>query len=383
MKHTRLVLTGLILVAGILVAACSGTATPPAATSAPAQPAAAAPTTAQSAPAAPAAPAAPTSAPAAATTATYNLKFTDHEPPGSPFNAVIQKWADEINQKTGGKVKITIYPAETLAKGTDAVPAVKNGIADMGWAIVAFFPGQFPMTEVFTLPVLGIPSSKVGADALWDVYSENKQMQNEWSSVHLVGFTVSGSQFIATSKKPVHTMADVKGLKLRVAGFGGTELFKDIGASPVNIAPPDMYDAINKGVLDGCVFDWMGIQSNKLNEVLNYASVMPIVYQPQAVIMNKDKWNSLPPDIQKVFNEVGGKYLGEMAATGAFDMADKEGVANFKKQNKEVITFSPDEVQKWTDAAKPVWAKWVESAKAKGDSQAALDQLMAAIAKNK
>ena len=360
MKHTRLVVTGLVLAAGMLVTACGGTAAPPAATSAPAQPAA-----------------------AAATTATYNFKFTDHEPPRSPFNTVIQKWADEINQKTSGKVKITIYPAETLAKGTDAFPAVKNDIADMGWAIVAFFPGQFPMTEVFTMPVLGIPSSKVGVDALWDVYSQNQQMQNEWSSVHLIGFTMSGSQFIATSKKPVNTMADVKGLKLRVAGFGGTELFKSIGASPVNIAPPDMYDAINKGVLDGCVFDWMGIQSNKLNEVLNYATTLPIVYQPQAVIMNKDKWNSLPPDIQKVFNDMGGKYLGEMAATGAFDMADQQGVNNFKKQNKQVITFSPDEVQKWTDAAKPVWAKWVDSAKAKGDSQKALDETIAAIAKNK
>lgn len=99
--------------------------------------------------------------------------------------------------------------------------------------------------------------------------------------------------------------------------------------------------------------------------------------------MKKDKWNSLPPDVQKVFNDEGGKYLGEMAATGAFDMADQQGVDNFKKLNKQVITFSPDEVQKWTDAAKPVWAKWVDSAKAKGDSQKALDETLAAIAKNK
>ena len=356
--------------APLLAAGCGGSAAP-AATAAPTKAPAAAST---SAPAAGAATSQPAVAP------TYTLKFTHHEPANSKFAVAIDKWANEVNQKTGGKVKIQTYPAETLAKGTDAFPAVQNGIADMGWVIVAFFPGRFPLTEAYSMPVLGVKSSSTGAQALWDLYSQNQEVQKEWSAVHLVGFTSSGPQFIATSKKPVRTMDDVKGLKLRVAGFGGTALFKNLGASPINMAPPDFYDSLSKGVLDGIVFDWQGINSSRLYEVLNYASTMPVIMQPQAVIMNSAKWNSLPPDIQKVITDLGGKYLGKFVGTDAFDAADAEGVDNFKKLNKEIITFSADEQKKWSDAAKPVWKDWVASVQGKGDGQKALDQLVAAIA---
>jgi len=374
MNRRWLPLGALGALAGIALLAigCGGAYTPPAATSAPAKQAESTK------------PAAEATKPAAQAAPTIQLKLSHHEPETSLFHAALVKWSNEINQKTNGQVKITIYPGETLAKGREITTAVESGMADIGWAIVGFFPGQFPLTEAGQMPILGINNSVQGSKALWDLYSGNPDVQKEWSKYKLIGFTSSGTQWISTSKKPVRVIEDVKGLKLRVSGWGGTELMKNLGASPMNVAPPEMYESISKGILDGAVFDWQGINSNRLYEVLNYASTFPIIIQPQALIMNQNKWKSLPPDVQKVFDEVGGKYYGQLVGGQAFDAADAQGIDNFKKLNKEIITFPPDQVKKWQDAAKPVWAAWVESVKPKGlDGQKALDQLLAAIEKNK
>ena len=324
----------------------------------------------------------PTAAAQKAAGSTITLKMSHHEPSTSLVNTAFQKWADQINQKTNGQVTIKVYDSETLAKGKDIVTSVQTGITDIGWVIIGFFPGQFPLTEVYNLPVLGVKSSAAGAQAEWDLYQNNPDVQKEWSSVKVLGFTSSGSQWISASKKPVRTIDDVKGLKLRVSGWGGTELFKSLGASPMNVAPPDMYENISKGILDGMVFDWQGINSSRLFEVVNYASTYPIIMQPQAVIMNKDKWNSLSPDIQKAIMDVSGPSLGKLEGDEAFDKADQQGIDNFKKLNKEIINFSPEEQKKWQDAAKPVWQGWVKQVKDKGlDGQKALDQIQEAINK--
>lgn len=377
LRHMAIGMLVAVAAMAMLAAACGGAVSAPAATSAPAKPAAAPTVVAGSEASKPA-------AAGQAVTPTFQLKMTHHEPEGSKVNAVFNKWADAINQKTNGQVKIQVYPGEVLAKGTDAVSAVSTGIADIGWAIVAFFPGQFPLTEVYNLPVTGVTSSKSGGLALWDLYQSNPEMQKEWSNLKLLGFTSSGTQWISTSKKPVRTIDDVKGLKLRIAGWGGTEFLKGLNASPIAMAPPDMYESLSKGILDGIVFDWQGINSSRLYEVVSYSATMPVILQPQAVIMNPNKWKALPPDIQQVFTDYGGKWLAENAGTGAFDAADQEGLDNFKKINKEVITFSAEEKVKWQAASKPVWAAWVQNVKAKGlDGQKALDQLQEAIAKNK
>ncbi|MHB1161147.1 MAG: TRAP transporter substrate-binding protein [Chloroflexota bacterium] len=384
-RRLPLGLLAVVLGVGLLATACGGAVSTPQPTSAPPKPAAAEPTKPAAEAAKPAAEAPkPTAAAQQAATPTYQFKMSHHEPATAKLHLAFEKWANTINQKTNGQVKITIYPGETLAKGRDIVSATQSGITDIGWTIVAFFPGQFPLTEVYQLPVLGVNSSKQGGKALWDVVSANPDIQKEWGNFKLLGFTSSGTQWISTAKKPVRTIDDVKGMKLRVAGWGGTELFKGLGASPINMPPPEMYEALSKGILDGIVFDWQGINSSRLYEVLNYASPMPIILQPQALIMNQNKWKALPPDIQKVFDEFGGKYYAETVGAEGFDSADPEGEANFKKLNKEIINFGPAEVEKWRNAVKPVWKAWVDSVKGKGlDGQKPLDQLLEAISKNK
>ena len=320
---------------------------------------------------------------APATANVINLKFSHHEPPAARIAVAFQKWADMVGEKTNGRVKIQIFPAQTLGKGADSYAMVQSGIADMAWLMLGFFPGQFPLSEAYNLPMLGVPSGKAGASALWDYYQGSPAVQKEWTSVKVLTTFSSGVQFVNTAKKPVRTLQDIKGQKIRVTGWGTTNFIKSVGGNPIGMSPPEMYDGISKGVIDGMVFDWQGIQSSRLYEVLSYATYTPLVQVPQFLALNLDRWKSFPPDIQKVFEEMGGKFGAQMLG-GAFDEADPVGEENFKKLGKEVIKLSADEQAKWQAAAKPVWSGWVDQVKGKGlDGQAALEQIQQAIAKNK
>ncbi len=312
-----------------------------------------------------------------------NLKLSHHEPPTGKTGQAFQKWADMVGEKTNGKVKVQVFPAQTLGKGPDSYAMVQNGIADIAWIMIGFFPGQFPLSEVYNLPMLGVPSGKAGASALWDYYQGSPAVQKEWSTVKVLTTFSSGVQFVNTSKKPVRNLADIKGQKIRVTGWGTTNFIKSVGGNPIGMSPPEMYDGISKGVIDGMVFDWQGIQSSRLYEVLSYATYTPLVQVPQFFVMNLERWKSLPPDVQKVFEEMGGKFGAQMLG-GAFDEADPIGEENFKKLGKEVIKLPADEIARWQAAAKPIWSGWVEQVKSKGlDGQTALEQIQQAIAKNK
>ncbi|WP_338824100.1 Solute-binding protein [Moorella humiferrea] len=313
-----------------------------------------------------------------------NLKLHHHEPPGSRLNQALLKWADEVNQRTGGRVKITLFPGEALGKGKDTYSIVTNGIADIGWLPTALMPGKFPLTEVANLPLLGINSSKNGAKIMWELYQTNQEVQKEYSEVKLLSIFCSGYQLIGTAKKPVNKLEDLKGLKLRTGGYGMTEFLKLMGGSPMNIPPPELYESIEKGVLDGFIFDWQGINSNRLYEVINYAVDVSVAVIPQVFIMNKQKWDSLPPDIQKIFDELSGVYVAELVGEQAYDAANQEGRDYMQKRNKQVRRLTPEEEKQWQEAAKPVWDKWVAEQKAKGlDGQKALDQILQLVAKYK
>ncbi len=320
---------------------------------------------------------------APAPTNVINLKLSHHEPPTGKTGQAFQRWADMVGEKTNGRVKIQVFAAQTLGKGPDSYAMVQNGIADIAWLMIGFFPGQFPLSEVYNLPMLGVPSGKVGASALWDYYQGSPTVQKEWSTVKVLTTFSSGVQFVNTAKKPVRMLQDIKGQKIRVTGWGTTNFIKSLGGNPIGMSPPEMYDGISKGVIDGMVFDWQGIQSSRLYEVLNYATYTPLVQVPQFFAMNLDRWKSLPPDIQKVFEEMGGKFGAQMLG-GAFDEADPIGEENFNKLGKEVIKLPADEVARWQAAAKPIWSAWVDQMKSKGlDGQTALEQIQQAIAKNK
>jgi len=171
---------------------------------------------------------------------------------------------------------------------------------------------------------------------------------------------------MGTPKKRITTLAGMKGLKLRAAGKAATTLYKAAGASPIFIPPADMFLNLQKGVVDGCAIGWEGIRSFGVTKLAKY--FIPVWAHPAvmfAVIMNKDKWNKLPPDVQKEIMSVSGYYGSELYARGD-DESSNITKKEVLKQGKEILDWAPGEKEKWMALAKGIRDKMIAGLEKKG-----------------
>lgn len=339
----------------------------------------------------------PTPAPSPSPAPVIELRFGHQNPPTGRLTVkAINVWAKNMEEATKGRVKITLYPAESLFKGMEAWEAITGGTTDVGWTIMGYFAGRFPLSSVMSLPFMSLVSGKIdgkirsGASLnsriLQELYETLPEIQAEWKDVKVMMLLCSDPSALFTAKKPVRNMNDTKGLKLREAGSYPMEMWKLLGASPIAMAMPDVYESLSKGVLDGINTTWSAIATFKLYDSLRYWTDVGSIASTQMAVMNLKAWNSLPPDIQKAMMSVSGVYGAELFGDGGwgFDVKD-EMLADATKAGKpmERVALDAGEYEKWIEiAGKPVWNKWVDEMKAKGlNGQKVLDATLALLKK--
>ncbi len=334
-----------------LLSACGTSAVP-----------AAAPTAASAAPK----PAAPTQSPAQA--GVIELKLSHQQPPTTSIGKMWQGWADAVNQKAAGRMRVTVYPSQTLLPVADAYQGVIKGTADMAWTPIAFLTGQFPLCEAFELPAMGIRDAMHGSRVATAWFRANPVVQKEWSEVKVLAlFAVSAAIPVAIKKK-ITKPEDVRGLKMALAGaIGPANYLKNLGASPVAMPLPDMYEALNKGIVDSYLQAWSAINNVKLYELGGYAVDLGIQNGLCALSMNKQKFESLPPDLQKILEDPGVKPSpAEYIALSFEEPVVAEAKTAFTKAGGQIYTPTEEERKNWLSYGKPVWDSWIEQMKGKG-----------------
>jgi len=326
---------------------------------------------------------APTSAAQTSTAAgapVVELKFSHHNPPqGWTTVQFLNPWAKQVETATGGKLKITMYPAQSIAALADNYDAVINNLAQMTWIPTSPYAGRFPMSEVISLPFLALPGGtvdgkKVGPSAvnsriLQELYETMPEIQKEWAQTKLL-FLHSTDPFFLISKKPVKNINDVKGLKIAVLGSGPTlDMWKKLGASPMYLPAPAVYESGQKGVIDAVAVNWANLGTYRYNEVFPYGTDMTSFVTIFATVMNLDVWNKLTPDVQSQVMSVSGQTGAAFAANTAFGEDAKNDIMNKIKaagSKLDIVSLDPGEMDKMkTVAGKPVWDEWVAAMKAK------------------
>jgi TRAP-type transport system periplasmic protein len=302
------------------------------------------------------------------------LTYSDHNPPNAwcTVNAT-EPWLKQIEKATNGRVKIERYYAESLAKGTDAWMTIKTGVADMAWCAQGYWPGVTPLSDVISLPFLPFKDGRQAAGILWKLREKYPELQKEYADVHVLVFHCTPPMSIITTKKQVKTLEDIKGLKLRMLAGPPTDVMKSLGSVPVLLGMPDVYLAMQKGTIDGSAIPLGTLEIFNFYEVAKYWTHMPIATSYFTISMNKAKWNSLPPDIQKAITSACG-YEG--SRTYAYNFHDsyvepvqKEIDEWVKKggHRMEEYTMPKAELDRWIETGgKPVWDRWVASMEAKG-----------------
>ncbi len=296
---------------------------------------------------------------------TIELKFaTGFSPKHTMQVKVFEPWAKKISELTKGKVKVTFFPGGALGKAPDTYNIVEKGIADVGYYLHDYTPGRFPLTTVFELPFM-VPSATNLSSAMWKTYEQIPEFQKEYKRVKLMALFGHPGGHFCTTKTPIKTVGDFKGLKIRTVSPSVTEALTIFGAAPVSMPITETYAALERGVVDGTVVPWEGIVIFKLDDLIKYVTVADFYTVTMAVVMNKRKWNSLPKDVQKVIAENSGMPLS-IACGKAYDDTDGPMKKRCVDRGIEVLHFSPADMQKLKDLTMPLRTKWVKDMKAKG-----------------
>jgi len=288
---------------------------------------------------------------------TYSIFF----PPSHGQCQAAMAWAEEIAKRTNGAVQIDVFPTGTLTKPNQCFDGVVNGISDLGFSVFAYTRGRFPAMEALDLP-LGYPDGMTATRAANAFY--RKYQPEELSQVKLLYLTAHGPGLLHT-QKPVHNRAELAGLKIRATGLSA-KIVEALGAVPVAMSQNEAYEALQKGVVEGTFTPIETLKGWKQAEVIKSTTNCKRVGYTTAmfVVMNRDKWNSLPADVQKVFEEVSAEWIDVHGA--AWDADDKAGREYTLSLGNQIIELTPEESTAWRAAVKPIIDNYVETAKSKG-----------------
>ncbi|MBW1673423.1 MAG: TRAP transporter substrate-binding protein [Deltaproteobacteria bacterium] len=314
-------------------------------------------------------------APSQTVAKSIELSFSLHIPPkAAPYPHAFLPWAKEIENRTNGQVKIKFYLSQTLVKSRDSYDAVVNGIADISWVYFSWTPGRFPLSSVMDLPYL-IKSTFAGAHVLTDLYKKFPEMRAEVKDVHLLHLWTTMPYEIHTVKKPVYKLEDIKGMKLATQP-GARAALEGVRAVPVTMPTPKIYQTVEKGVADGSALAWGAFKAFKLVEVTNYHTNVHLAALATCTVMNKNTWNKLPKDIQKVITDVTNEMLPDTLCAAV--SAEKEiGKKQCKDRNQEIYEMPSKERARWVATSKPAYNKWVKDMEAKGlPGHAILDETL-------
>ncbi|HOP47791.1 MAG TPA: TRAP transporter substrate-binding protein [Desulfobacteraceae bacterium] len=294
----------------------------------------------------------------AATELTYSCFF----PPTHIQSKLAEAWCKEVEKRTNGEVKITYYPGQTLTKSNQCYDGTVQGISDIGFSVLQYTRGRFPMMDFINLP-MGFPNGRVATAIINEVLE--KFQPAELTDTRVMYLHSHGPGTIHVKDKAVHTMEDLKGIKIRSHG-PTAEMIKALGGTPVAFPMPELYQALQKGVVNGGIYPMEANKGWRLGEVTDYAiSCNSVGYGLGFfVVMNKGKWDKLPDGVKKVIDEINSEWILKHGA--AWDDSDFEGIQFMLSKGNTIIGIAPDEAKKWKNAVKVVIDQYEKETKEKG-----------------
>jgi TRAP-type transport system periplasmic protein len=306
---------------------------------------------------------------ASAAAQVIELSLANYMPVMHINSVLMGKFCDEVNKRLAGKVKVTQHTGGTLLTAPKMAAGVASGIADIGLSHCSYSRGRFPVMELTELP-LGAPSSFVLTHVINDFY--NKFNPKEWEAYYPLMFSASPPSVIQTVNKPVKTLEDLKGLKIRGTGRSG-DVVKALGATVVPVEMMDMYESLRRGVMEGNMGPFEQLKSFKTGDILRYHTTS---YKAGSgytfyVIFNKAKWNSLPAEAKKVFTELSSQYIDLWAVE--WNKTDIVGKEYFLEKGGQIIPLADAEMARWSKAVEGVITDYKKDMVSKGFTAAEVD----------
>jgi TRAP-type transport system periplasmic protein len=278
---------------------------------------------------------------------------------------VLTVWGKDVERVTNGRVKLQMLPKHPVsAPGT--FDAVRDGLVDVSFVTASYTPARHPLPLLAELPGAGA-TAEINSVAFSRIHWKYLQKANEYKGVKLLGVFTHGPGQMFMAKKPVNSVADLAGMKIRSGGGISEQAAKILGASPFVKPAPESYELLSSGVADGTFFPSESIKSFKLDKVVKYATVFPGGFYSSSFgyFMNEDKWNKLSKADQDAISAISGEALARLAGK-AWDNADREGWEALRAAGATIQNASPEFVADMRKRTEPLVQEWIKSAKVKG-----------------
>ncbi len=301
------------------------------------------------------------------------LRVATWLPPGHAMNAEMwPTWGKWIEEATEGRVKIKLEYG--MGHPKSMFDLVEDGVVDASFSYHGYVPGRFKLPQIAEQPGLGV-NAEAASVALWRVQNKYFNKADEFEGLTLAAIFTHGPGYVHTIK-PISSLADLKGKKIRIGGGIQSDLGKRLAITPIAAPGSKVYEMLQQGVIDGVFMPMGEQQSLRLYEVAPNVLAVPggMYLGSFSIFINPDFLANLPKKDRDAIMSVSGEKLSAMAGS-AWDNADAKGLT-FAKNNGVTVTSSQQLAQEFKQISKGLDEEWIESVKSKGvDAEAALKEL--------
>ena len=308
------------------------------------------------------------------------LRLAHWLPPAHPLYASFEAWGASLKADSNGSITVTQFPSEQLGKAFDGYDLGRDGIADVSLANPGYQPGRFPLSAAAELPFT-ISDGKGGTTAVDEWY--RKYAAKEMKDVYFCVAFLRANAYFQSTKKPIVSPDDVKGMRIRPSDGTIANLVTLLGGTNVQASAPGSRDILERGVADATVFPWGSTVLFGIDKVVKYHLNMPTEMGFFNLVINKGKYDSLSPNQKKIIdahcttewaNKINDPWV-DFEEAGLPKLAALPG--------HEVLKPNAQQIQAWKDAAKPLTAQWAAETKKEGfDPDAALAELNTALTRH-
>ena len=294
---------------------------------------------------------------------------TFNSPRSIAVQLFLQPWAEEIEERTEGRVEVQVFPAMQLGgRPADLYGQARDGVVDIVWTLPGYSPGRFPLTEAFELPFV-CGDAEATSQALHEFYG--KWLRDEYDDTHPLVFHAAAPGHVHTAGREVRTLQDLESLKIRAPSRISAAMLEALGAVPVGMPVPAVYEALSRGVVEGTLIPWTIMRPFRLHEVTQYHTEVSLSCVLFLMTMNKARYEGLPADVRTIIDQTTGMALAKRLGR-LWQDDEQPGRAIALERGHSIFPLAEAERERWRTALQPVTDGWLEQVDAMGHDGAAM-----------
>lgn len=293
-----------------------------------------------------------------------NFVISHFLPGHHPMQTQVLTEIFEEMKKVNPNITYEFYPANALGDAGSHYDMAVTGEADVAMSVHGYTAGRFPLVSVVEMPFLA-ESAEHGSRIMQKLFEEFPEIQEHHAdTTPLFVFTAEPAQIISATHR-IETPDDLKGLRVRTPSQWGSKILEALGATPVSMPMSDVYESLERGVIDAAMVPLETLHNWSFHEIAKYVTVGNFSPTPFFVVMNTDTYNSLSDAEKEVLNQMGGMVAAEKAGR-VFDVDGQQGRQKSEENGAEIIELTGDKLKPWQEALAPVAQEWMKEMEAQG-----------------